>query len=78
MILQTFDVSEQAAEDHAAELVALAEGWGRPEPAPRLDWPCIIRKRLGEVEKLAWRSEAERLSFEATWNQTFQAYEAFV
>lgn len=27
LILQTFDVSEQAAEEYAAELVALAEGW---------------------------------------------------
>jgi hypothetical protein len=77
LVLETFDVSEQEAEDYAAELVALAEGWGSPETAPELDWPYIIRKRLGETRKLRWRSEAERLSFEATRKQTFEAYEAF-
>jgi hypothetical protein len=78
MILQKFDVSEQEAEDYAAELVALAEGWGSPETAPELDWPYIIGKRLGETRKLRWRLEAERLSFEATRKQTFEAYEAFI
>ena len=37
LILQTFDVSEQAAEDYAAELVALAEYA-----------PTVIRNRRGE------------------------------
>ena len=33
LILATFDVAEQQAEDYAAEMVALAEGWGSPENA---------------------------------------------
>jgi hypothetical protein len=37
LIVQTFDVSEQAAQDYAAEMVALAEGWGSPETAAQLD-----------------------------------------
>lgn len=78
MILQTFEISEQRAESYAMGLVALAEGWGSSKTAPNLDWPYIIRKRLGETEKLPWRSEAERLSFETRRSQTFEAYEAYI
>lgn len=78
LILQTFDVSEQTAEDYAAEMVALAEGWGSPETAPNLDWAFLIKKRLGESDKLPWRSEDERHNFEAMRKQHFQAIDAFI
>jgi hypothetical protein len=78
VILQTFDVSEQAAQDYAAEMVALAEGWGSPETAVQLDWHYRIRKDLGETKKLRWRSEEERVRFEQSRKQKYQAYEAFI
>jgi hypothetical protein len=78
LILETFDISEQAAEDYAAELVALAEGWGGPEKSTQLDWSYRIKKDLGVGKKLRWRSEDERLSFEAAEKQRHQAYEFFI
>ena len=78
MILQTFDVSEQAAQDYAAEMVALAEGWGGVESAAQLDWSYRIRKDLGETKKLRWRSDEERASFEESQRQKYQAYDAFI
>ena len=78
MILQTFDVSEQQAEDYAAELVALAEGWGSPEKAAKLDWTYRIRKDLGVDRKLRWRSEEDRLGFEAAEKQKYQAYDFLI
>jgi hypothetical protein len=76
LIVETFDVSEQAAQDHAAELVALAEGWGSPEKAATLDWPYRIRKDLGG--KLKWRSEVERRKFDEAQQQKYQAYEFLI
>jgi len=58
LILETFDISEQQAEDYAAEMVSLAEGWGSPEIAGTMDWNYRIRKSLGEARKLPWRSQA--------------------
>ena len=78
LILQTFDVSEQSAQDYAAELVALAEGWGSPEKAAQLDWSYRIKKDLGETKKLRWRSEVERTRFEAAELEKYQAYDAFI
>jgi hypothetical protein len=78
LITQTFEVSEQAAQEYAAELVALAEGWGSPEKAAELDWSYRIKKDLGEVKKLKWRSEEERNSFEASQNQNYEAYDALI
>ena len=78
LIVQTFDVSEQAAQDYAAELVALAEGWGSPEKAAQLDWSYRIKKDLGETKKLRWRSEEERVSFESTERQKYAAWDAFI
>jgi hypothetical protein len=78
LILQTFDVPEQVAEDCAAELVALAEGWGSPEKAAQLDWTYRIQKDLGVGRKFPWRSDAERLSFEAAEKQRHQAYEFLI
>jgi hypothetical protein len=78
IIVQTFDVSEQAAQDYAAEMVALAEGWGSPETAAQLDWPYRIKKDLGETEKLRWRSEEQRARFEESQRQKYQAYDAFI
>lgn len=78
LILQTFDVSEQAAEDYAAELVALAEGWGSPEKAVRLDWSYRVRKDLGETRKLKWRSEEEREKFETAERRKYAEWDAFI
>jgi hypothetical protein len=78
LILQTFDVSEQVAENYATELVALAEGWGSPENAARLDWTYRIKKDLGVDKKVRWRSDDEHISFEAAEKQKHQAYEAHV
>ena len=78
LILQTFAVPEQVAEDCAAELVALAEGWGSPESAARLDWTYRVKKDCGVDRKFPWRSEEERLSFEAAETQKHQAYEFFI
>jgi len=77
-IFETFDVSEQGAQDLAAELVALAEGWGSPEVAAQTDWPYRIRKDLGETRKLKWRSEAEREKFEATQKEKYGAWDAII
>ena len=46
LIVQTFDVSEQAAQDYAAEMVSLAEGWRSPETAANMDWSYRIKKDL--------------------------------
>ena len=78
LIVQTFDVSEQAAQDYAAEMVALAEGWGSPESAAHLDRSYRIKKDLGETKKLTWRSEEERARFEETQKQKYQTYDAFI
>ena len=78
LILQTFAIPEQVAEDCAAELVALAEGWGSPETAAQLDWTYRIKKTLGVDRKFPWRSEEERISFEAAIKQRHQAYEFLI
>jgi hypothetical protein len=78
LILQTFDVSEKAAEGYAAEMVALAEGWGSKEVAATLDWTYRIQKDLGEGRNLKWRSEKERKTFEASQKQKYAAYEAYI
>jgi hypothetical protein len=78
LILQTFDISEQAAEDYAAEMVALAEGWGSPEKAAWLDWSYRIRKDLGEGKKLRWRFEDERAEFEAAEREKYAAWEVLI
>src|SRR5882724_2637326 len=66
LIVETFEVSDQEALDYAAELVALAEGWGSKEMALKLDWSYRIRKDFGETKKLRWRSDEERKKFDAT------------
>ena len=78
LIVQTFDVSEQEAQDYAAELVSLAEGWGSSQTALNLDWSYRIKKDLGDTKKLRWRSEEERVSFEATEKQKYAAWDAFI
>jgi hypothetical protein len=78
LILKTFDVSEAAAETCAAELVALAEGWGSPGTAAQLDWSYRIKKDLGETKKLKWRSEEERTRFETAENQKYAEWDAFI
>lgn len=47
LIIQIFEVSEPEAQEYAAELVALAEGWGSRESALNLDWSHRIKKSLG-------------------------------
>lgn len=78
LILQTFIVSEQEAQEHAAEMVSLAEGWGGVQSALNLDWSYRIKKDLGETKKLTWRSEVERASFEAAEKQKYAAWESFI
>lgn len=78
LVLQIFDVPEHVAEECAAELVALAEGWGSPETAAQLDWTYRVKKDLGIERKFPWRSENERLSFEAAEKQKHQAYEFLI
>ena len=78
LILATFDVTEQQAQDYAAELVALAEGWGSREAAERHDWDYRIRKDLGETRGLRWRSDADREKFESAEKQKYRAYDAFI
>ena len=78
LIVETFDVSEQQAQEYAAEMVALAEGWGSPEIAAQTDWPYRIRKDLGETRKLKWRSEVEREKFEAAQKQKYAEWDAII
>lgn len=78
LILETFDVSEQQAENYAAQMVALAEGWGSPEKAPQLDWEYRIRKDLGETRKLKWRSKEDQAGFEAMERQKYAGWDAFI
>ena len=78
LILQTFDVSEERAQDYAADLVALAEGWGSPESAAKLDWSYRIRKDLGETRGLKWRSQKERAEFEQMRKEQHRAYENLI
>jgi hypothetical protein len=78
LILATFDVTEQQAQDCAAELVALAEGWGSREAAESHDWDYRIRKDLGETGRLRWRSHEDRERFELAEKQKYIAYDAFI
>ncbi|HSJ01104.1 MAG: hypothetical protein ACAI34_13100 [Verrucomicrobium sp.] len=78
LVVETFDVSEREAEEYAAELVALAEGWGEPGQAGGIDWDYRIRKRLGGDLKLKWRSEEERNIFAEAQRLNSAAYEAMI
>ncbi len=78
MILDTFEVSEQMAQEYAAEMVSLAEGWGSKEVAAQLDWSYRIKKDLGETRKLKWRSEEEQKAFEASEKQKYERWDAFI
>lgn len=75
VILATFNVSFEQAQEHAQGLAALAEGWGS-ESAQQVDWPYTVRKRLGE--SLRWRSDAERSAFYAKRQQTISSYERYI
>jgi hypothetical protein len=76
LILEIFDVSTQEAHNHASGLAALAEDWGSPEKAARLDWSYRVKKDLGM--KLRWRSDAERKKFESDQQERFRAYDALI
>lgn len=78
LILETFQVSEQDAENIAAEMVALEDGWGSPETATNLDWSYRIRKDLGETKKLRWKSEEERAEFEAAQRLKYAEWDAII
>ena len=78
LISDTFEVTEQQAEEYAAEMVSLAEGWGTPETAAQLDWSYRVRKDLGETRKLKWRSEIEREAFEGDQKRKYQELDAFI
>jgi hypothetical protein len=76
LILEIFDVSREEAREHASGLAALAEDWGSPEKAARLDWSYRVKKDLGT--KFRWRSEAERKKFESDQQERFRAYDAHI
>jgi hypothetical protein len=76
IILETFEISESAAHDHAVRLGALAECWGDPQTSGELDWTYRVRKDLGK--RFKWRSETERESFEVSERQKFAAYEGYI
>jgi len=76
LILDTFNVSDHAAQECAAELVALAEGWGSPEAAAALDWSYRVKKDLGD--KLEWKSGAERLTFRKQEEDRYKAYDFLI
>jgi hypothetical protein len=78
MIVLTFDISEQEAQEYAAEMVALAEGWGSSDTVLSLDWSYRIKKDLGETKKLKWRSNEEHIKFEATERLKYAAWDAFI
>jgi len=75
LILEIFEVSEKVAKNHAAGLVTLAEGWGDPRTAEKLDWEYRIKKRLSEA-KYKWRSDADREKFEADQKLKHESYES--
>lgn len=75
MILATFDVSPQEAQEHAYGLAALAEGWGGTN-AQQHDWASTVKKRLGE--SLPWRSDTERTAFYAERQQIVRSYERYI
>ncbi len=77
-VIQTFDVSEQVAEDYAAMTVSLAEDHGGgSEKAAQLDWDYRIKKD-GADQKWRWRSEDERVRFEAAQKERYQDYEFLI
>lgn len=78
LAIETFEISEEAALDYAAEQVSLADGCGGPGTAEKMDWPYRIKKDLGGGKKLKWRSEEERVKFETAQRQKYAAYDAFI
>src|SRR5262245_32024414 len=76
VILATFDVPEEQAQDCAVELAAIAVGWGSAEKAERLDWSYRVKKSLGH--KLPWKSEAEREAFRRYEQEKYKAYEILI
>ncbi len=69
-------MSEKVAEECAAELVSLAEGWGSPEAAARLDWSYRIKKDLGH--KFQWKSDTERQAFHKQEEDGYKAYDLLI
>lgn len=73
LIFGNFNISEQEAHEYAAGLVGLAEDWGGPENAAKLDWAYRIKKDLGE--RLRWRSADEREKFRRQLEDQYKSYE---
>jgi|SRR6516164_453964 hypothetical protein len=76
LILAHFDIPENQAQEYAAEMVALAEGWGSPESAQALDWSYRVKKDLGH--KLPWKSDAEREAFRQQEEEQHKAYDFLI
>jgi len=76
LIVQTFDVPEKDAENCAAEMVSLAEGWGSPAMAEQLDWSYRIKKDLGD--RLRWKSDADREAFQKQEEEKYKAYDFLI
>lgn len=77
-VVALFDVTEVDAQSYAAELAAVAEGWGDSTNIAQIDWDHRIMKDIGMRRCLTWRSDQQRLSFIAGEQQKQQAYENFV
>jgi hypothetical protein len=75
VILATFDISPEEAQEQAYGLAVLAEGWGG-EGAQQHDWAYTVKKRLGE--SLRWRSDAERAAFYSEREQIVRSYERHI
>jgi len=75
IIVATFDVSAQDAQEQAYGLAALAEGWGDGD-AQQLDWVYTVKKRLGAT--LRWRSDKERAAFSSERDLIVSAYERYI
>ncbi len=74
--METFEIPDNEAGEHARRLTSLAESWGDRETARKLDWTYRVKKDLGA--NLKWRSEREREVFESEQKRKFAAYEGYI
>ena len=75
IILATFDVSTEQAQEQAYGLATLAEGWGGPD-VQRLDWTHAVKKHLGETFR--WRSAADRKLFYSERDLVVRSYDRYI
>lgn len=75
IVVDTFEISDEEAQEHAIGLVLLAEGWGGTN-TPNLNWAYIVRKKF--ADKLKWKSETDRMAFFADRQSGYDAYENYI